>query len=66
MALPVTCQTGSGFLRILKKKFCQFWNRLKTQGDEGLRELARKFDDIELADFAFSEGRIMMRKNQSG
>jgi len=28
---------------------------VKTKGDEGLRELAKKFDGIDLTDFAFSE-----------
>ncbi len=28
---------------------------VKTKGDEGLRELAKKFDGIDLTDFAFSQ-----------
>jgi histidinol dehydrogenase len=39
----------------IEAKVIPILEQVKSQGDEGIRELARKFDKIELADLAFSE-----------
>ncbi|MCE7039386.1 histidinol dehydrogenase [Dyadobacter sp. CY312] len=44
--------------RDIEKKVIPILDQVKTQGDEGLRELARKFDNTELGDLAFDEADI--------
>jgi len=48
----------------IEQKVLPILNQVKKQGDEGLRELARKFDKTELKELAFSEEEIQNAESQ--
>jgi len=48
----------------IEKKVLPILELVKTRGDEGLRELAKKFDSIDLGELAFSEEEISDAENK--
>ena len=48
----------------IEKKVLPILELVKTRGDEGLRELAKKFDNIDLGELAFSEEEISDAENK--
>jgi len=48
----------------IEQKVLPILDQVKKQGDEGLRELARKFDKTELKELAFSQEEIQNAENQ--
>ncbi|TDE17602.1 histidinol dehydrogenase [Dyadobacter psychrotolerans] len=48
----------------IEQKVLPILNQVKKQGDEGLRELARKFDKTELTELAFSDEEIQNAESQ--